>query len=59
MYGAACALAFGIGTLVTYMKTASVPSPFALFWQYLITLLLYPFAHTLIERFDDADVRFR
>jgi rod shape-determining protein MreD len=58
-YGAACALAFGVGTLVIYLRTASIPSPFALFWQFLITLLLYPFAHTLIERFDDADVRFR
>jgi rod shape-determining protein MreD len=58
-YGAACALAFGVGTLVTVLKTGSIPSPFALFWQFLITLLLYPFAHTLIERFDDADVRFR
>jgi len=58
-YGAAGALAFGVGTLVTVLKTGSIPSPFALFWQFLITLLLYPFAHTLIERFDDADVRFR
>jgi rod shape-determining protein MreD len=58
-YGAACALAFGVGTLVTALKTGSLPSPFALFWQFLITLLLYPFAHRLIERFDDADVRFR
>jgi rod shape-determining protein MreD len=58
-YGAACALAFGVGTLITFMKTGSIPSPFALFWQFFITLLLYPFAHTLIERFDDADVRFR
>ena len=58
-YGAACALAFGVGTLVTLLKTASIPSPLALFWQFLVTLLLYPFAHRLIERFEDADVRFR
>jgi rod shape-determining protein MreD len=58
-YGGVCALAFGVGTLITYMKTGAIPSPFALAWQYLITLLLYPFANTLIERFDDADVRFR
>ena len=58
-YGAACALAFGVGTLVTAAKTGAIPNPLALFWQYLITLLLYPFAHRLIERFEDADVRFR
>jgi rod shape-determining protein MreD len=58
-YGAACVLAFGVGTLITALKTGSLPSPFALFWQFLITLLLYPFAHRLIERFEDADVRFR
>jgi rod shape-determining protein MreD len=58
-YGAACVLAFGVGVGVTFFKTGSFPSPFALFWQFLITLLLYPFAHFLIERFEDADVRFR
>ncbi|HEX4198092.1 MAG TPA: hypothetical protein VHZ26_11680 [Caulobacteraceae bacterium] len=58
-YGAACALAFGVGVLVTMAKTGAIPSPLALFWQFLITLLLYPFAHRLIERFEDADVRFR
>jgi rod shape-determining protein MreD len=58
-YGAACALAFGVGTLITFMKTGAIPGPFALFGQFFITLLLFPFANTLIERFDDADVRFR
>jgi rod shape-determining protein MreD len=58
-YGGACAVAFGVGTLITYVKTGAIPSPFALAGQYLITLLLFPFANTLIERFDDADVRFR
>ena len=28
-------------------------------WQFLATIVLYPFAHWLIERFEDADVRFR
>jgi rod shape-determining protein MreD len=31
----------------------------AVAWQYLATILLYPFSHRLIERFEDADVRFR
>jgi len=28
-------------------------------WQFLATAILYPFAHRLIDRFEDADVRFR
>ena len=31
----------------------------AVFLQVLPTLLLFPFAHRLIERFEDGDVRFR
>jgi rod shape-determining protein MreD len=58
-YGAACLLAFGAGVLITLFKDARVPNLLALFWQFLVTLLLYPFAHRLIERFEDADVRFR
>jgi rod shape-determining protein MreD len=58
-YGAACLAAFGVGVLVVLFRTGSVPGALPLFWQYLITLLLYPFAHRLIDRFEDADVRFR
>jgi rod shape-determining protein MreD len=28
-------------------------------WQFLATVVLYPFADRLIDRFEDADVRFR
>ena len=31
----------------------------AVFLQVVPTLLLFPFAHRLIERFEDGDVRFR
>jgi rod shape-determining protein MreD len=58
-YGVACAFAFGVGVVVTLIQTGSTPNPLAVFWQFLVTLLLYPFAHRLIERFEDADVRFR
>ncbi len=58
-YGAACVLAFGLGALVTLNRTGSVPALLPLFWQFLVTVLLYPFAHQLIQRFEDADVRFR
>jgi rod shape-determining protein MreD len=41
------------------MAVGARPSLLALGWQYLATLILYPFAHRLIERYEDADVRFR
>ncbi len=53
------ALAFGVGYLLTAVDSLGFPSPLAVFWQYLATALLYPFARVLIERFEDADVRFR
>ena len=47
------------GLLITLIEPAP-PGPCSpLFWQFLVTVLLYPFAHRLIERFEDADVRFR
>jgi rod shape-determining protein MreD len=53
----------GLAMLVAYLLSAldalTAPNPFAVFWQFLATCLLYPFAHGLIERFEDADVRFR
>jgi rod shape-determining protein MreD len=45
--------------LMTVMDTKAQPSVIAVFWQFLASLVLFPFAHRLIERFEDADVRFR
>lgn len=53
------ALALGTGYLLTAVTAVAFPSLVATFWQFLATSLLYPFAHQLIERFEDADVRFR
>ena len=58
-YGAATALALGAGYLFTMLDARSAPDPLAVFWQFLATVVLYPFADRLIERFEDADVRFR
>lgn len=52
-------LVMGAGYLLTMMDSRAAPSLMAAFWQFLPTVLLYPFAHRLIERFEDADVRFR
>jgi rod shape-determining protein MreD len=58
-YGAATALALGAGYLFTMLDTQNAPSPVSLGWQFLATVVLYPFADRLIDRFEDADVRFR
>ena len=47
------------GYILTTLDVGTPPSIMAAFWQFLPTTLLYPFAARLIERFEDADVRFR
>ena len=58
-YAVSTAVAFGVGFLLMTMASGQAPNLFALGWQYLATLILFPFAHRLIERYEDADVRFR
>ena len=58
-YGVSTAVAFGVGFMLMTMAAGQAPSLFALGWQYIATLILFPFAHRLIERYEDADVRFR
>ncbi|QUD90716.1 hypothetical protein KCG34_09055 [Phenylobacterium montanum] len=58
-YLGATALAFAVGYLLTAVDSLAFPSPMAVLWQYFATALLYPFTRRLIERFEDADVRFR
>jgi len=58
-YAGMTGLAMVTGELVTMLDVKAMPSPIALGWQFLATILLYPFADRLIERFEDADVRFR
>jgi rod shape-determining protein MreD len=58
-YAASTAVAFGVGFLLMCIVAGEAPNLFALGWQYLATLILFPFAHRLIERYEDADVRFR
>ncbi len=58
-YAAACALAFGFGIYLLMLDSGEVPNLIAVGWQFLVTAALYPFAHGLVERYEDADVRFR
>ena len=52
-------LAMFTAYVLTMFDSGVAPSLMSALWQFLPTALLYPFAHRMIERFDDADVRFR
>ena len=58
-YLVAVAAAMGAGVIVTMMVAGQSPNLFAVGWQYLASVILFPFANRMIERFEDADVRFR
>lgn len=58
-YGLSTALAIGAGYLFTMLDTQNPPNLVSVGWQFLATVVLYPFADRLIDRFEDADVRFR
>jgi rod shape-determining protein MreD len=58
-FAGATAMTMLVGFLIASVVSLAVPNILAVFWQFLATAVLYPFAHRLIERFEDADVRFR
>jgi len=58
-YAVVTAVAVAVGFLVARVKDKALPGLVPMAWQYLATIVLYPFAHRLIEMFEDADVRFR
>ena len=58
-YAACCGLAFLVCYLVVTVKSGTPPSLISLIGQVVPTLLLFPLANGMIERFDDGDVRFR
>jgi len=58
-YAACVALAFLLGYLVVSAIALNAPSILSLLGQMIPTLLLFPVANWMIERFDDGDTRFR
>ena len=58
-YAACCGLAFLLVYLVRMVIDQNAASLLAMFLQVLPTLLLFPFANQMIERFEDGDLRFR
>lgn len=58
-YVVACAMAMGAGVVMTTLDSYTVPNLMGVGWQFLASIVCYPIAHRLIDRFEDADVRFR
>ncbi|WP_298126807.1 hypothetical protein [Brevundimonas sp.] len=53
------ALAFLLAYLIATLSSGMAPSLLALLGQFVPTVLTFPLANALIERFDDVDARFR
>jgi rod shape-determining protein MreD len=58
-YAAACCLAMGVAFVFATMVAHERPNLFAMIWQLLWTMALYPVVLWLVDRFEDADTRFR
>jgi rod shape-determining protein MreD len=58
-YGLTTATAMVAGYLFVMLDSRSSPGIVPLLWQFVATIVLYPFAQRLIDLFEDADVRFR
>ncbi|MGV9005340.1 MAG: hypothetical protein ACOH1H_01240 [Brevundimonas sp.] len=58
-YSACTLMAFLMAYAVVSLGSPTAPSVLATIAQIVPTLLVFPLAHIMIERFDDGDVRFR
>lgn len=58
-FAAASGLAFGTALFLAVLSSLNIPDLLGVFWQFLATAILYPFADRMIARFEDTDARFR
>jgi rod shape-determining protein MreD len=58
-YALVTATALVSAYLFVMLDSKSSPGLIPLAWQFLATIVLYPFSQRLIDLFEDADVRFR
>jgi rod shape-determining protein MreD len=58
-YAAAVAIAMLIAFLVSEVRSGSMPSLMAVGWQYLVTALMFPLCHEMMDRFGNGDSRLR
>jgi rod shape-determining protein MreD len=59
IYAAVCGVALAVGLAAITLRAGAMPGLIGVFWQWLASAALFPFAHRLITRYEDADVRFR
>jgi rod shape-determining protein MreD len=58
-YALTTATAMVAAYLFVMLDSRSSPGVLPLIWQFVATIVLYPYAQRLIDLFEDADVRFR
>jgi rod shape-determining protein MreD len=58
-FGITCLICIGTAYLLTMLDVLATPNLISAGLQLLVTVALYPLAHRLIARYEDADVRFR
>ena len=58
-YLATALLAFSAAYFVTMLDAGTAPNLTAVALQFVVSVALFPLARGLIERFEDADIRFR
>jgi rod shape-determining protein MreD len=58
-YAASCVLALCVVYLLATIGAHEEPNAFAVLWQLLWTIALFPAVYWLVYQFQDADVRFR
>jgi rod shape-determining protein MreD len=58
-YLALTAFAFAAAYLFVTLRAHVTPNALGAIFQFLVTLALFPIARHLIDRFEDADIRFR
>lgn len=58
-YLAVCGVALFVGWALVGIRSGVAPNLIGFGYQFLVTGLLFPFAFSLIQRYEDADVRFR
>ncbi|WP_395672133.1 hypothetical protein [Phenylobacterium sp.] len=58
-YALVVATAMLAAGLIVMLDAKAQPNPLSVLWQFLATVILYPYAQRLIDLFEDADVRFR
>ena len=58
-FAGATAVTMLMAFVVTEIRSGAMPNLVAVGWQFLVTVLLYPLCHELMDRFGDGDTRLR